>query len=67
MIKMIKETKEFSMKHQTSKESFSKKAGDKIERVGEKISNAGAQKIGNAVRKAGDKLEHVQDNKRKSH
>jgi hypothetical protein len=45
------------------KESLSKKAGDKLERVGEKISHAGAQKIGEAVSKAGDKLEHMNDKK----
>lgn len=47
------------------KEPLSKKAGGKIERFGEKISSAGAQKIGNAISRAGDKLEHSQDAKRK--
>ncbi len=54
------------MKHKSSKEPISKRAGDKIEKLGDKISNAGAQKIGNAVHNAGDKLEHSQDNKRRS-
>ncbi|MBX2993908.1 MAG: hypothetical protein KF681_03785 [Bdellovibrionaceae bacterium] len=45
------------------KETISHKLGDKIERVGEKISDAGAPKVGNAIRNAGDKLEHSQDNK----
>ena len=53
------------MKDLKNKESLSKKAGDKLERVGEKISNAGAHKIGEAVYKAGDKLEHMNDDKRK--
>ena len=47
------------------KEPLTKKAGDKIEHLGQKISNAGAHKIGNAVSNAGDKLEHSQDPKRK--
>lgn len=47
------------------KEPMSKKAGDKIERLGDKVSNAGAHKIGNAISNAGDKLEHSQDPKRK--
>lgn len=47
------------------KEPLTKKAGDKIERLGEKVSNAGAQKIGNAISRAGDKLEHSQDDKRR--
>ena len=45
------------------KEPFSKKAGDKIEKLGEKVSNAGAQKVGAAISRAGDKLEHSQDKK----
>ena len=45
------------------KETIAHKVGDKIERVGEKISNAGATRLGNAVRNAGDKLEHSQDDK----
>ncbi len=47
------------------KEPLSKKAGDKIERLGEKVSNAGAHKIGNVISNAGDKLEHSQDSERK--
>ncbi len=46
------------------KDSLSKKAGDKIERVGEKISNAGAKKLGDAIYNAGDKLEHMNDDKK---
>ena len=52
------------MKDLKNKESFSKKAGDVVERAGEKISNAGAKKIGEAVYNAGDKLEHMNDKKR---
>lgn len=52
------------MKDLKNKESFTKKAGDKIERLGEKVSNAGAPKIGTAISKAGDKLEHSQDDKK---
>jgi hypothetical protein len=46
------------------KESWTKKAGDKLERAGEKLSKKGAVKIGNAVSRAGDKLEHSQDTKK---
>jgi hypothetical protein len=43
------------------KESFTKKLGDKIERVGEKISEKGAPGLGRSVRKLGDKIEHSRD------
>lgn len=43
------------------KEDLAHKAGDALERVGQKISNAGATKAGNAIYNAGDKLEHSQD------
>lgn len=45
------------------KKSITAKLGDAVERVGEKISQAGAPTIGNAISNAGDKLEHAQDNK----
>jgi hypothetical protein len=45
------------------KESISHKVGDSIERTGRKISNAGAEKIGSAVYKAGNKIEHMNDKK----
>ncbi len=48
-----------------NKDSFTKKAGDKLERAGEKISHAGAKKIGDAVYNAGDKLEHMNDKNEK--
>ena len=38
-----------------------KVAGDAIERMGEKLSENGFDKIGAAVKKAGDKLEHSID------
>lgn len=46
------------------KESISHKVGDKVERAGEKLKNAGAQTLGNAVYKAGNKLEHASDHKK---
>lgn len=52
------------MKNTTKKEPLSKKAGDKLERVGEKISDSGAEKIGRAISRLGDKIEHLKDNKR---
>lgn len=45
-------------------QGFSKKVGDTIERVGQKISDAGAHKVGDAVFNAGDKLEHSDENKK---
>lgn len=48
------------------KESVIHKAGDMLERVGEKIKNAGADTVGNAIYKAGNKLEHMNDKKKKS-
>ncbi len=51
------------MDNKTNKESFAHKAGDAIERLGEKVSKAGAKKLGDAITRAGDKLEHSQDDK----
>ncbi len=45
------------------KDSFSRKLGDKIERVGEKLREKGATKLGNAVYRAGDKIEHSGEEK----
>jgi hypothetical protein len=45
------------------KENIARKVGDKIERLGEKISDAGAKGIGKAVYNAGNKLEHSMDDK----
>jgi hypothetical protein len=62
-------SKEYQMKDSNmtpkaeSKDSLSHKAGDKLERVGEKVSNAGFDKAGNAISNAGDKLEHMNDKK----
>lgn len=47
----------------SNKESFSHKVGDKIERAGEKLERAGAEKIGRVVSNAGDKIEHMKDKK----
>lgn len=44
-------------------ESLSRKAGDAMERVGEKLKGAGAEKLGSAVYKAGNKLEHSGEKK----
>jgi hypothetical protein len=46
-----------------NKDSWSKKLGDKIERAGDKVTDAGAPKTGNAIRNAGDKIEHMNDKK----
>ncbi len=47
----------------TTKESLTHKAGDAIERLGEKLQDMGATKVGQAVYKAGNKLEHSGDKK----
>lgn len=46
-------------------ESLTHKAGEAIERAGEKIKGMGAQKVGDAVYKTGNKIEHSQDRKNK--
>lgn len=45
----------------TKKESFTHKLGDKIERVGEKISNIGYPKLGRKIYNFGNKFEHSRD------
>ncbi|WP_168196679.1 hypothetical protein [Bdellovibrio sp. ZAP7] len=45
-----------------SKESFSRKMGDKIEDVGAKVSEK-APKTGKAIHDLGDKIEHMNDKK----
>lgn len=47
-----------------NKDTLSHKAGDVLERAGEKISDAGAKKIGKKVYDAGNKLEHANDKKK---
>lgn len=47
----------------SSKGGLAKKVGDKIERVGERLTKAGASKLGRSVYKAGDKIEHLADKK----
>ena len=51
------------MKSNQPNAPLSKKVGNKIEDVGQKISNAGAGKIGAFVSRVGDKLEHSSDPK----
>jgi len=46
-------------------ESLSHKVGDSIERLGEKVIKAGAEKLGKAIYNAGDKIEHMNDGKDK--
>ena len=47
----------------SKKDSFTRKLGDKVERVGEKISEKGAPGLGKSVRDLGDRIEHSRDNK----
>ena len=51
----------------SSKDSLSHKAGDMLEKGGQKLKDAGADKLGNAIYKAGNKLEHSQDKKKTNH
>ena len=47
-----------------SKQTTSHKVGDKVERFGEKVSNAGAPKTGKVIYDAGNKMEHMGDKKK---
>lgn len=49
------------MKDVKQNTSFTKKAGDVLERAGEKLSNIGATKVGKKIYDAGNKLEHKDD------
>lgn len=49
------------MEDVNKKSSFNKGLGDKIERLGEKISSIGGTKIGKKIYDAGNKLEHKDD------
>ena len=44
--------------------SLTRKVGDKVERAGEKLKDLGADKLGDAVYKTGNKIEHSKDNKK---
>jgi hypothetical protein len=45
------------------KENLTHKAGDALERLGEKVTNAGAEKLGKVIYDAGNKIEHMGKNK----
>lgn len=49
------------------KEGFMDKVGDAIEKVGHKISEAGAPKIGQKIHDLGDKLEKKHDDPNHPH
>jgi hypothetical protein len=49
------------MKDMTRKSDFTRKLGDAIEKIGERLTKLGAAKLGNAVYNAGDRLEHKND------
>lgn len=57
------ENKDLTTKNVQEKESLTKKAGDQIERLGDKVSRAGAEKVGRAIHNLGDKIEHSRDGK----
>lgn len=52
------------MKNTTDKESLTHKLGDKIERVGEKVTNMGGKKIGKKIYNIGNKIEHRDERKK---
>ena len=54
-----KKTNNFSS---PKKETFKDKAGDMLEKVGHKISNAGATKVGQKIHDMGDSLEKSHKN-----
>lgn len=49
------------MKDITRKAGFSRKLGDAIERIGERLTRMGATRLGNKVYNAGDRIEHKDD------
>ena len=49
------------MKNVKKGESLKHKTGDAIERVGEKLKDMGAKKLGQKVYNAGNKLEHSEE------
>ena len=44
-------------------EGLAHKVGDTVEKLGEKITRAGAAKVGKFVYDTGDKIEHMNDKK----
>ena len=53
-----------SIKKPEEKTTVSHKLGDAVERVGEKLKDLGATKVGSKVYNAGNKLEHSKDVKK---
>lgn len=43
------------------KSGFTKRLGDGIEKVGDKVEHAGFKKLGDVIEQAGDKVEHLGD------
>lgn len=56
--------REGKLQGQKDKKGFNKQVGDAIERVGETVSNAGATKLGNAIYRGGNKIEHSDESDR---
>lgn len=52
------------MANKDYKKSFRDRAGDLLEKVGEKISKAGAPKLGQKIHDAGDRLEKTHQDPR---
>lgn len=53
-----------SIDQKLHKDDVAHKIGDMIERAGEKISNAGAERLGRSVYKVGNKIEHMTDKRK---
>jgi hypothetical protein len=54
----MKRTAKSGMK-KASRAGVTRKLGDKVERVGEKLKAAGARKMGRAIYRMGNKIEHI--------
>lgn len=61
MVNKLGDTMDQKKPNKPEKDTFTKKAGDKIERVGEKLVNSGMPKTGKAIYDAGNKIEHSKE------
>ncbi len=50
-------------KNAEEKPSLTKRVGDAVEKLGDKIEHSGFKKVGDAIERLGDKIEHSRDNK----
>jgi len=59
----MKDKKDTQQTTKEDKQSLAHKVGDALERTGEKLTEAGAEKAGKKIYQTGNKLEHSQDDK----